>query len=72
MEQVTLTLVIVLDDTCDTKGRHGPVCVSQTGTCSEKCPSSIRLCFCQSGIQPNIEVIFWGTGNRIKDIEKKS
>ena len=32
--------------------------------------NSIKLCFRQSGIQQNIEVIFWGTGRSIADFDK--
>ena len=36
MDQEPLSIVIVLDDTCDKKGSHGPVCVSWPGAGSEK------------------------------------
>ena len=66
-----LPLVICLDDTWDTKVSHGPVCFSQPGAGSEK-HCSIKICFYQRGIQPNITVIFWGTGRGIVDFDKHS
>ena len=34
--------------------------------------SSIKLCFRQRGIQPNIAVIFRGTGRVIEDFDKQA
>ena len=33
---------------------------------------SVKIFFCQIGIQPNITVIFWGTGRSITDFEKQA
>ena len=71
MDQVPLPVVIGLDETWDTKGGHGPVRFSQTGAGSEKSFYSIKLCFYQHGIQPNITVIFWETGSGILDFDKQ-
>ena len=59
-------------DTWDTKGSHGPVCFSQPGAGSGKRVCSIKLCFCQRVIQPNITVIFGGTGRGIVDFYKQA
>ena len=72
MDQLTLPIVIGLDDTWDTKGSLGPVCFSQPGAGSEKSVCYIKLCFCQRGIQPNTTVIFWGTGRGIVDFDKQA
>ena len=66
-----LPIVIGLDDILYTKGSHGPVCFSQPGTGSEKSVCSIKLWFCQSGIQPNITVIFMVTVIGIVDFYKQ-
>ena len=42
MDQEPLSIVIVLDDTCDKKGSHGPVCVSRPGAGSKKRSCSIK------------------------------
>ena len=61
MEQVLLLLLIGIYDTWDTKGSHGPVFFfRQVLVLKNIC--SVKLCLCQSLIQPNITVIFWGTG----------
>ena len=67
-----LPIVICLDDTWDTKCSHGTVCFSQPGAGSEKRFCSVELCICQCGIQPNITVIFGGTGKVIVDFDKQS
>ena len=72
MDQVPLPFVFVLDKTRDIKGIHGYVCFSQLGSGSENRFCSITLCLCQRGIQPNITVVFWGTGKGIVDFYKKS
>ena len=63
--------MICLDDTWDKKDIHGPVCFPHPGDGSGKknCPN--KLCFHQRGIQPKIEVIFWGTGSSIADHHTK-
>ena len=71
MEQVLLYLMIGLDDNWDTKGSHIPVCFSQPGAGSEK-KCSIKPCLFQSGIQPNITVIFWVTWRVIVDFDKQA
>ena len=43
-----------------------------TGAGSEKSFCSIKLCFYQRGIQPNISFIFWGTGRSIEDFDKQA
>ena len=72
MDQVTLPLVIDLDDTYYTIGSHGHVCFSQPGAGSEKNVCSIKLCFCKRGIKPNITVLFWGTGRGIVFFDKQA
>ena len=72
MDQVPIPLVIGLDDNWDKKVSHGPVCFSHPGAGSGKSVCSIKLCFCQHGIQQNITVIFWVTGRGIVDFYKKS
>ena len=48
------------------------LCVfSQPGAGAGKSVCSIKLSFCQLGIQPNITVIFWGTGRGIEDFDKQ-
>ena len=64
--------MIGIDDTWDTKGSHGPVCFTQPGAVFEKNVCSIKLCFCQSGIQPNITVIFGGKGRGNVDFDKQA
>ena len=71
MEQVSLPIVIGLDETWDTKGIHGPVCFSQPGASSEK-KCSIKLCFFHRGIQPNITVVICGTGRGFVDFYKQA
>ena len=63
-------LVIGLYDTWDTKGSHGPVCFSHPGSGFDFFP--IKLFFYQRGLQPNTEVIFWGTGRGIVDFYKQA
>ena len=72
MDKVPLPRVIVLYDTWDKKFSHGPVCFYQPGDGSEKRFCSIKLCFRQNGIQPNIAVIFWGTGRGVVDFDKQA
>ena len=67
---MTLPLLIGLYDTRDTKVSHGPVYFSQPDAGSKK--KSIKLCFCQSGIQPNITVIFGGKGRGNVDFDKQA
>ena len=69
MDQVTPPLVIDLDNTWDTKVIHGTVRFPQPGASSGG-KKSIKLCFCQRGIQPNIEIIFWLTGRSIAYFDK--
>ena len=63
MHQVPLPILIVLDETWDTKCIHVPVCFSQPGAGSEISFSSIKLCFYQSGIKPNIVKRFSAIGS---------
>ena len=70
MDQVPLPIVIVLDDTWDTRGSHGPVCYSQPGDGSENI-FSVKLLFFQRGIKPNFAVNFGGTVRVIVDFDKK-
>ena len=72
MDQVPTPLVIELDDTWDTTFICRHVCVSQQGAGSNKHFCSIKLFFRQSGIQPNIAVIFWVTGKGVTDVDKRS
>ena len=72
MHQVPLPLVIGLDYNWDTNGSHGYVCFTQPGAGSEKNICSIKLCFCQHGVQPNVKVIFWGAGRGIVDSDKQA
>ena len=67
-----LPIVIGLNETWDTKGIHEPVCFSQLGAGSEKSVCSIKLCFYQRIKQPNITVIFGGTGGSIVDFYKQA
>ena len=69
---MTLPIVIVFDDTWDTKDSHGPVCFSQAGAGSEKRFCSIKICLFQRGIQPNITFIVWVTGRGIVDSDKQA
>ena len=64
--------MIGLDETWDTKGSHGLVCFSQTGAGSENNVCSIKLYLYQRVIQPNITVIFGGTGIIILDSDKQA
>ena len=70
MEQVTYPLVIGIDDTCNTKVIHGPVCVSPFRFWFWQMFFFIQLCFHQCGIQLNIEFIFWVAGKIITHAEK--
>ena len=70
MYQVPPPLVICLDYTWDTKCSHGPVCFYRQGAGSGGKKCNIKLCFCQRGIQPNIAVIFQGTGEIIEKNDK--
>ena len=67
-----LHLVIGLDETWDTKVSHGYVCFTRPGAGYEDFFCSIKLCFCQSGIQPKFTVVFWGTGRGIVDFDKQA
>ena len=69
VEQVPPPLLICLDDTWDTTGSHKPVCFSHPGAGSGG--RSIKICFCQRGIQPKIAVIFLGTARSIEDFINK-
>ena len=71
VDKVPLPILIGIYDTCDTKGIHIPVCLfpRQVLVLTKK---SIKLCFCQRGIQPNITLIFWGTGRGIVDFDKQA
>ena len=68
---MTPPLVIGLDDTWDTKGRYGPVRFFPA-MCWLCFFASIKICFYQSGMKPNIEVIFWGTWRGILAFYKKA
>ena len=71
MGKVPPPLVIVLDDTWDTKGRNGHERVSQPGAVSDKHFCSIKLYFHNNGIQSKTEVIFWETGMGITYFDKQ-
>ena len=70
MDQVPPPLVICLDYNWYTEVSHGPVCFSHPGAGSGEKKCNIKLCFCHRGIQPNIAVIFWGTGRSIANFDK--
>ena len=70
MDQVPPPLVIYIDYTWGTKGRHGPVCFSHPGSGSGGGKCNIKLCFRQRGIKPKIAVIFLGTGRSITNFDK--
>ena len=62
--------MIFFDGTWDKKGIHKPVCFSHPGASSKK--QFVKLCFHKRVIQPNIEVIFQGTGRIISDFYKQA
>ena len=64
--------MIHLDKNLYTKGIHVPVHFSHTDAVSEKSCCSVKLCFHQRRIQPNIVVIFQGKGRVIADFYKQS
>ena len=64
--------VIFIHGIWDTKGRHGPVCLSQPGYGSEKSVCSIKICFFKRGTQPNITVVFEGTERGIVYFDKQA
>ena len=72
VDQSPLPIMIGLDDTCDTKSSHVPVCVSQTGAGSEKGCCCIKICFRNLRMQPNIVVIFWLKGKMITAFMKQA
>ena len=69
MYQVSLTIVIGIEEIWDTKGKHVTVFVSLTGAGYEKSFCSIKLFFRQFGIKPNIPVIFLGKWKSIADYD---
>ena len=69
VDQVPLPLVLGLDHTWTDEGR-GPVCVSQPEASSDKRFCTIQVLFRMRGEQPDIAVIFRGTGQRISQAEK--
>ena len=64
-------LVIVLDDTWDTKVRNEHERVSQPGYGSDKHFCSIKLCLHNNGINSKTRVICWGTGMGITYFDKQ-
>ena len=72
VDQVKLPLVIGLEGNCNTKGSHGNLCVSHTGSGSDKHYCSVRIRFRHRGMQPNISVIFQVTVKNITDAEKRA
>ena len=72
MYQAPLPLVIGLDYTWDTKGSHGPVFFPQPGADSGNSFPHIKLLFYKCVIQPNITVIFGGTGRVVADFGKQA
>ena len=70
MDQVLPPFVIFLDYTWDKKGIRGPVCFPPPGAGSGEKKCNIKLCFFHRGIQPNIAVVFWGTGRSIANFDK--
>ena len=69
VDQVPLPLVLGLDSTWADEG-SGPVCVSQPSSSSDKRFCTIQVLFRQRGEQPDIAVIFRGTGKKIPQAEK--
>ena len=72
MDHLPPHLVIGIDDTWYTKEIHGHVHVSQSDSGSNKMFCSVKICFRQRGIKPNIAFILWGTCMGIKDFDKQS
>ena len=72
MYQVPPPLVIALDETWDKKVIHGHVRVYHPVSDSNKHFFSIKLCFRQRGIQPNIELSFGGQGRGLKILRNNS
>ena len=68
-DQVPLPLVVGLDQTIAEKGR-GSTCVSQPKAGMEKRFCTIQVIFRAVGEQPQIAVIFRGTGKKISAAEK--
>ena len=64
--------MIGLDYSWDTKGSHVTVCFYHPGEGSETSVCSIKICFCQIGIQPNISVIFGRTGRGVVYSDKQA